>query len=504
MSTTLTAVVDLDVEGPTISRHLYGHFAEHLGRCIYDGFWVGEDSPIENVEGIRADIVEALRGLDIPNLRWPGGCFADEYHWADGVGPREQRPRMVNTHWGDVEENNHFGTHEFMRLCELLGAEPYISANVGSGTVRETSDWVEYLTREGDSPMARLRRQNGREEPWQVAFFGIGNEPWGCGGNLTAAQYGATARQHATYARDHGGNRLHRIAAGANEDDYAWTEQLMREVTSGLQDEEPSDIYQAISFHYYTRSGPWMDKGSATDFTVDEYWTTMRAAQRVERIIAGHKAVMDAYDPGQKLGLALDEWGSWWNVEPGTNPGFLFQQNTMRDALVAAVHFEAFHAHADRLRLATIAQTVNVLQAMVLTDEHRMILTPTYHVFAMSTGHHDGVRRTVHPLSEEPVRAVDGETVRTLPISVSTREGRITVTAANLDPDQAATARLRLRGGELGGGVRSARLLTAEPAAHNTAEVPAEVAPRDFDGARLDGEELRLELPASSFVAVEL
>ena len=506
----LSAVIDVDVPGPRVSRHLYGHFAEHLGRCIYEGFWVGEDSAIENIGGIRADVVEALRAIAIPNLRWPGGCFADEYHWTDGIGPRESRPRMVNTHWGDVEENNHFGTHEFMALCELLGTEPYISGNVGSGTVQETSDWVEYLTRAGDSPMARRRAENGRSEPWSVVFFGIGNEPWGCGGNLTADQFSGLARQHATYARDHGGNRLHRVAAGGNVDDYAWTEVMMRQLTSGLRDPSPRDLYQSISFHYYTMSGSWMDKGSATVFTEDEYWTTLSRAHHVDELIAGHAAVMDAYDPSRQVGLALDEWGTWWNVEPGTNPGFLHQQNTLRDALVAAVHFEAFHAHAERLRLANIAQTVNVLQSMVLTDGSQLILTPTYHAFAMHVGHHDAQRLDVRPVGEVSTQEADGREFPTARVTASLRDGAVTVTAANLDPSESAVVELQLRGtGEHGTGtemsVAEAQVLTAEdPSIHNTAEEPERVAPVPFDGVECSGGRLRLQLPPSSLVSLRL
>ena len=320
---TLHGVVDLDVAGPTISRHLYGHFAEHLGRCIYDGFWVGEDSPLPNTAGLRDDVVDALRAISIPNLRWPGGCFADEYHWTNGVGPREERPSMVNTHWGDVVEDNSFGTHEFMQLCELLGADPYVSGNVGSGTVREMSDWVEYLTRSGDAPMSRLRREHGRTEPWKVPFWGIGNESWGCGGNMTAEQYTQLAAQFSTYCRDHDGNQLYRIAAGPNQDDYAWTETLMKSVSTlgggVVPRHHPS--WQALSFHYYTFGRDWDHKGAATRFEVDDYHRTMVNAWRIDEIVAGHSRVMDAYDPDATIGLVCDEWGTWWDVEPGTTPG---------------------------------------------------------------------------------------------------------------------------------------------------------------------------------------
>ncbi|WP_265520461.1 alpha-N-arabinofuranosidase [Oerskovia flava] len=496
------AVVDLDVAGPTISRHLYGHFAEHLGRCIYDGFWVGEDSDIPNEGGIRLDVVEALRALRIPVLRWPGGCFADEYHWSDGIGPRDQRPRMVNTHWGNVEENNHFGTHEFMALCDLLGTEPYVSANIGSGSVQEMSEWVEYLTRAGDSPMARLRRENGRDEPWRVPFWGVGNEPWGCGGNLRAEQFAPLARQYATYARNHGDNALYKIAAGASDDDYHWTETLMKEIST-LGAKDPHLVFQAVSFHAYTFSGTWGAKGRATEFSEDEYYETMRRTLRVGDYIAGHAAVMDAYDPEKKVGLVLDEWGTWWDVEPGTNPGFLFQQNAMRDAIVASLHFDMFHAHADRLVMANIAQTVNVLQAMLLTDGEALVLTPTYHVFEMNAGHQDATSHAAHLTSAVPTREVDGQAVPLVSLSASSKDGAVLVSLTNLDADAAHTVELDLRGRavhEAQGRVLVADALTA----HNTPDLPDAVAPVALEGVTLTGGVLRVELPAASFATVSL
>ena len=506
-STRGTAIVNLDIEGPRISRYLYGHFAEHLGRCVYGGLWVGEDSPIPNEGGIRLDVVEALRALNIPVLRWPGGCFADEYHWKDGIGPREARPRMVNTHWGNVEENNHFGTHEFLALCELLGAEPYISGNVGSGTVQEMSEWVEYLTRDGDSPMVRLRKANGREKPWRVRFWGLGNETWGCGGNMRAEYYADLARQYATYCRDHGDNTLYRIAAGARDADYAWTETLMKQISCFGCEATPKNFFQALSLHYYTLAGPWEAKGSATEFGLADHYRTMAAARRIDRLLAGHSAVMDLYDPNRTVGLVLDEWGTWWDVEPGTDPGFLFQQNTMRDALVAAVHFDIFHRHAERLVMANIAQTVNVLQAMLLTEGDRLVRTPTYHVFEMNKGHQDATSLALHLRTESggSRELPDGGTLPTLSASASAKDGTLLVSLANLDAEAPAELTLDLRGGRVG--APTTRLLTADRLqAHNTVERPDAVAPRPYpEGLRADPERpglLTVTLPAHSFVTV--
>jgi alpha-N-arabinofuranosidase len=502
------AIVDLDIPGPRISRHLYGHFAEHLGRCIYGGFWVGEDSDIPNAGGIRLDVVEALRALRIPNLRWPGGCFADEYHWRDGVGPRESRPRMVNTNWGEVVENNHFGTHEFLALCELLGADPYVNGNIGSGTVREMSEWVDYLTRDAGSPMADLRRANGREEPWRVPFWGIGNEAWGCGGNFRAEAYADLARQYSTFLRDHAGNRLYRIAAGASDDDYGWTETLMKSISCLGCGEGPKDVWQALSFHYYTVPGTWEDKGDATRFGLENYYATMVKARGVDELLRGHSAVMDVYDPARKIGLVLDEWGTWWNVEEGTNPGFLHQQNTLRDALVASVHFDAFHAHAERLVMANIAQTVNVLQAMILTDEDTgaLVLTPTYHVFRMNVGHHDASSLQVHLVAPEARVAVGGTDLATLSVSASTREGSALVSLTNLHAEEPATVVLDLRGRRVTGS--RGRILTHSVLqAHNTAAEPDAVAPRDlavFPDESAYGHGIRVELPPHSYATLEL
>jgi alpha-N-arabinofuranosidase len=500
-----TVVIDLDLPGARISPHIYGHFAEHLGRCIYGGFWVGPDSPIPNVRGIRKDVVEALRAIRIPNLRWPGGCFADTYHWRDGIGPREQRPRMVNSHWGDVVEDNSFGTHEFMDLCELLGADAYISGNLGSGSVQEMAEWVEYLTRADDSPMAALRRANGRDEPWKVPFFGIGNEAWGCGGNLRAEQYASLARQYSTYVRDHAGNEVYRIAVGPADGDFAWTDTLMR--SFGPLDADPgsrANPFQALSLHYYTMTGSWSDKGSATDFTTDEWYGAMAKALRMDDYISRHSAVMDHHDPYRKVGLVVDEWGTWWNAEPGTNPGFLYQQNGLRDALVAGLHLDVFHKHADRVVMANIAQTVNVLQAMILTDPETeaLVLTPTYHVFEMNAGHHGAASLTVH-VKDAPTITSGGRELPLLSGSASTTGDTALISLSHLDTEGSRSVVLDLRGRKVAG--HRARVLTASTLqAHNTADDPAAVAPVELDTVAPHPHGLEIELPPHSYVTVEL
>jgi alpha-N-arabinofuranosidase len=501
MASSPRLVVNLDIAGPTISRHVYGHFAEHLGRCIYGGFWVGENSEIPNTRGIRNDVVEALRELRIPNLRWPGGCFADEYHWRHGVGPREQRPVMVNSHWGDVVEDNSFGTHEFMDLCELLGADAYVNGNVGSGTVQEMSEWIEYLTRADDSPMAALRRQNGRDQPWKVPFFGIGNEPWGCGGNFRAEAYADLARQYSTYVRSHNGNDVYRIAAGAHDDDVEWTKALMEALHDKGVPGRKSSPYQGISLHYYTMSGHWDSKGSATEFSEEQYWKTVKAACHIETLLTAHSTMMDVYDPHKAVGLVLDEWGTWWDVEPGTNPGFLYQQNTIRDALVAAIHFDSFHRHADRLVMANIAQTVNVLQAMLLTDPESgaLIKTPTFHVFAMNAGHQDATVLHTH-LDSDGSHKLEGEQVPTFTASASTKEGQVLISMANLELEDESEVVLDLRGGVLEH-VEALVLSGDKVSAFNAPAHPDAVTPHSLEVEECEGQ-LVLRLPAHSFATV--
>ncbi|MBP6979114.1 MAG: alpha-N-arabinofuranosidase [Lentimicrobiaceae bacterium] len=415
----------------TIQKEIYGHFAEHLGRCIYGGIYVGEDSPIENIRGFRADVIRALREMKIPVLRWPGGCFADTYHWKDGIGPIADRPTIVNVHWGGVTEDNSFGTHEFLDFCELIGAEPYVNINVGSGSVREASEWVEYITSGNDSPMTRLRRQNGRENPWKVKYFGIGNETWGCGGNMSPEYYTDLYRQFASYC--FGADYL--IASGANAGDYRWTEVMMDRM-KGYQ-----WMMQGLSLHYYTVPGEsWEHKGSATQFDEKAWHTTMKKALRMERLITRHSEIMDRYDPDKNVGLILDEWGNWHDVEPGTNPGFLYQQNTIRDALTAAINLNIFNDHCDRVKMANIAQMVNVLQSVILTRDDQLVLTPTYYVFKMYTVHQGALMIPADIESEDYI--LDGDTIPSLHASASRKDGVVSITLCNLNPQKSISVEI--------------------------------------------------------------
>ncbi len=485
------AIINADQGRLTISKHIYGHFAEHLGSCIYGGIWVVENSTIPNVRGIRKDVIAALRQIQIPNLRWPGGCFADTYHWMDGIGPREKRPSIVNTNWGGVTEDNHFGTHEFMDFCELIGAEPYITGNVGSGTVREMEQWVQYITHDGKSPMADLRRANGREKPWRVSFWGLGNETWGCGGSMRPEYYSDVLRQFQSYLYNFGDNRLFKIACGASDANYGWTDVLMREAGS---------VIHGLSLHYYTVD--WANKGSATQFTEREWFKVLKKTLAMSELIDRHTTVMDKYDPRKRVALIVDEWGTWYDVEPGTNPGFLYQQNTLRDALVAGINLNIFNNHCDRVRMANIAQTINVLQAVILTKDDKMVLTPTYHVYDMYKVHQDA---TLLPLDLKSAEySFEKDRIPAVSMSASKdKAGRIHVTLCNLDPQNTNTVTVDLRGARPA--KVTGRILTADAMnTHNTFEKPDAVKPADFSGARLTGNGFEVRLPSKSVVVLEL
>lgn len=485
-----------------IEPEIYGHFSEHLGRCIYEGIFVGENSEIPNVNGMRTDVVEALKELKVPVLRWPGGCFADEYHWKDGIGPRETRKKMVNTHWGGVVEDNSFGTHEFMELCRQIGCKTYVNGNLGSGTVQEMSEWIEYMTFKGISPMADLRKENGHEEPWQVDFFGVGNENWGCGGNMTPEHYANEYRRYQTYVRNYDPEKpVKKVCCGANVSDYYWTERVLR--TTFDHAEQFHGFMDYLSLHYYVHPGGWENKGSATDFDEDKWYCTMDKALYMDRLIRGHGAIMDQYDPDKKIGLCVDEWGAWYDCEPGTNPGFLYQQNTVRDALVAGITLNIFNKHCDRVKIAALAQMVNVLQAVLLTEGGQMIKTPTYHVMHMFR-HHQGADLLESALTGVTEVGPEESKVPKITESVSVdRDGVITITMNNLSVE--ADEDVEVQFAEKGYQVTEAKIVShRDMHAKNTFDAPEEVMEKDFSGFTVTEEGIQIKLPKNSVLAIRV
>lgn len=486
-----------------IHPEIYGHFSEHLGRCIYEGMYVGENSAIPNVNGMRTDVVEALKEIKIPVLRWPGGCFADEYHWKDGIGPKESRKKMVNTHWGGVTEDNSFGTHEFFELCRQLECKTYVCGNVGSGSVQEMSEWVEYMTLDGVSPMADLRKKNGQEKPWKLDYFGVGNENWGCGGNMTPEYYGDLYRRYQTYVRSYDKEQpIFKICGGADSVDYDWTEKVLRKCFASPAPKHAHGFMDGLSVHYYVGAEKGLQKGSATEFDENVFFASLTRALAIEEVIEKHGAIMDQFDPEKKIGMIIDEWGCWHDVEPGTNPGFLFQQNTMRDALVAGVTLNIFNRHCDRVRMGCIAQIVNVLQSVILTEGAQMILTPTYHVFHMYR-YHQGATLVQSSLQGIKLTGTEADQVTDVHQSVSVDEnGKLTITLANvsLDEDREMEIVLTERKPENPEGM----ILQGKVNAHNTFEEPDVLKEEAFDEFETTDRGVRFVLPACSVMTIRL
>ncbi len=491
--------INPNVQKGHLNPELQGHFSEHLGRCIYEGLYVGENSDIPNVNGMRTDVVEALKEIQVPVLRWPGGCFADEYHWKDGIGPKENRKKMINTHWGGVVEDNSFGTHEFMELCKQLGCKNYINGNVGSGTVQEMSEWVEYMTFDGVSPMADLRAENGHAEPWRVDYFGVGNENWGCGGNMRPEYYGDLYRRYQTYVRNYDNeNPIYKIACGANADDYHWTEKVL-ETTF----DHGNGFMSGMSLHYYTLpTGNWQKKGSATDFDEKDWYRTLKRTLKMEDLIKRHGAIMDSYDPEKKIGMIIDEWGTWFDVEPGTNPGFLYQQNTMRDALVAGINLNLFNKNCDRVKMANIAQMVNVLQAVILTDGEKMVKTPTWHAFNMYK-HHQDAELVESSIESTMIGLEEDFMVPNLTESVSVaKDGKLHITLTNLSLEDNTDIEAILA--ETPVKSVKAEVLTNAMRAHNTFDEPDVVHTVSFDQCKVDGNKINFTIPACSVLHLEV
>ncbi len=494
----MRATIDVRKKGPVISRHVYGHFSEHLGRCIYNGgYWAGEQTEIPNVRGIRTDIVEAMRAIRVPNIRWPGGCFADDYHWMDGVGPQAERTPIVNVHWGGALENNHFGTHEFMDLCEMIGCEPYICGNVGSGTVREMRDWVEYLTDDGQSPMAKLRRKNGREQAWEINMFGVGNENWGCGGFMTAQQYAQEFRKYATYVRNYKimgkinwwqAPNIQRIAGGSNAEHTEWTETLMQSV--------PIHLMGGLSVHCYVKPG---DETNGVSFSDDSWYQTAVNTYAKEAAYIENIEIMDRYDPEKKVAMAVDEWGIWVDNEPDTAPGFLYQQNTMRSALCAALMLHIFHQHADRIRIANLAQTINVLQAILLTEGKQLVKTPTYHVFDLLQGHQDA---NFVPVSWAQAPETIQKNLPHVDLSASVKGDTLNVSMVNLSAQKEAEVEIALPGAKPT--AATGRVMSGRPTDHNTFEHPRQVETTVLEGIDLRDGRLHLTLPACAIASVSV
>ncbi len=489
-------LLDLSKAKDTINKNIYGHFSEHLGRCIYDGFYVGENNKvIPNKKGIRLDIIEALKKLKVPVLRWPGGCFADHYHWKDAIGPKNQRKPIENMMWGNVREDNSFGTNEFLDMCEMINADAYLAVNMGGGSVEEAVDWVKYVNHaNGTSFLTDMRQKNGRTKPWKVRYWGIGNESWDCGGHMDVDYYVDQYKKYATMMTTYNNSEgLFRIAVGPGTEDFHWTEVLLRDI--------PKKLIDGVSIHHYSVIN-WSRKSSATNFTEDEYFRTIEQAYRMERMISGNSEVMDKYDPQKKVALIVDEWGGWYEVEPGTNGAFLYQQNSMRDAMIAGLTLNIFNNHCDRVRMANLAQTINVLQAVILTNKEKMILTPTYHVMEMYNVHQDALMIPVTVTSNN--FAMGEKKLKAISASASKdKNGNIHISLVNIDAQNEQEITIAL--GDIPAKSVTGRILRSQKLQdHNSFGDPDKVKPSIFTTAIVNGDSATVKLPPFSVVVLTL
>jgi len=493
-----TVKVEAGQPGATIDRDIFGQFAEHLGTGIYGGIWVGKDSPIPNVRGIRSDVVAALKAIRVPNVRWPGGCFADEYHWRDGIGDPAKRHVTVNTNWGGAVETNAFGTHEFLDFADQIGADAYVSVNVGSGTVKEAADWVAYMTADEHSTAGQERAANGRKDPWKIKFLGLGNETWGCGGNMSPEYYTDLMKRFARFTHNYnpaqqgGADRMERIAVGPSDGDTAYTEGVMKAAKTGDWD--------GLSLHSYTVV-KWPPAYDSVNFGTKEYAELVKATLRMDEQIRTHSAIMDKYDPEKKIGLIVDEWGVWLAKLPGSPDGFLQQQNSMRDAVIAALNFNIFARHADRVRGANIAQMINVLQAMILTKDEKMVLTPTYYVHKLYLPFQGA---TYIPVTFDAGEYRQGDIAlpRVDAVAARATDGKLWLALVNLDPTRPAKIRAELPGVRVRGAAGQV-LAAAKVNAINTFEAPNAVVPKPISGRAKDGA-VTVELPPASVAMVAL
>lgn len=489
-------LLNADQATTQINKHIYGHFAEHLGRCIYDGIYVGDNNTkIPHTEGARKDVIKALKDLQIPNLRWPGGCFADTYHWKDAIGPKSKRKPIENMTWGNIREDNSFGTHEFLNLCELLGAEPYLATNMNTGTVQEAVDWVQYTNHaNGTSYLTDMRSENGRAKPWHVKYWGIGNESWDCGGNMSVDYYLNLYKQYATAMTTYSNTeKLFRIAVGpGNPSQYHWTEEIMKNL--------PARRFEGISIHHYSVID-WSKKGSSSKFSDEEYFKTMQQAWFIEEFVRKNSEMMDKYDPQKRVALIVDEWGGWYETDP-EGKGQLYQQNTIRDAMIAGLTLNIFNNHADRVRMANLAQTVNVLQSVILTKEDKMVLTPTYHVMEMYKVHQDALLVPAEVISDDFV--LNGKRIPAVSVSASIDEsGKMHISLTNIDNTNKQQVAIDIKGYKAG--KVSGRILTsAKVQEGNTFENAEKVTPQTFNDASFSNNSLVVNMPANSVVVLEL
>jgi alpha-L-arabinofuranosidase len=509
----------LDETLGTISPNIYGHFTENLSGVIYDGIWVGENSKVPNLSGIRKQLIEELRKIKPPLVRWPGGCFADSYDWRDGIGPTNKRPRRTNF-WAGGEaasapaahryDPNRFGTNEFVQFCRYVGAQPYLAANLRSLPAEQFYHWVEYCNSPaGSTTLADERASSGYREPFDVLYWGVGNESWGCGGNFTAQEYGVEYRRFTTWVPTYG-KQLRFIASGPNSGELDWTRGFLEEVAR--KGKEQIQAIYGLSLHHYAwnlsrgKTQDWNEgKGDALKFDAVDWYELLREGDRLENLIASHWQGMAEIDTSHHIKLAVDEWGPWYRPGSELTPGDQLEQlPTLRDAVFSGMTLDIFNRHPEKVAIACCAQLINCLNSLYLAHEDNFCVTPVGHVFAMYAAHQGGQGLRTEFSAPDIFYQRDGKQVSFWGLhgSASRRGNTVVLTAVNPHVNRTVEARVALRGGSAKSII--ATVLTAPDIhARNTFEQQNTVVPKT-ENVKLYSGELEFQFPAASVTKLQI
>ena len=501
----------------TISPNIYGHFTENLGGVIYDGVWVGEDSKVPNQYGIRSALIEQLRKIKAPVIRWPGGCFADSYDWRDGVGPREKRPRRTNFWSGSPQspavhkyDPNQFGTDDFVRFCRLTGAEPYLAANVRSLPAEAFDRWVEYCNSpEGSTTLADLRKAGGSPQPFNVHYWGVGNESWGCGGEFTAQEYAVEFRRYTTSLPRYG-QQLQLIPSGPNDDDWSWTRAFLEEITRKRLP-HLSGIY-GLALHHYawdlSRGIPQIGttgNGDAIKFEPVDWYELLHQGNLMEGLIEGHWQAMGEFDKNHDIKLIVDEWGPSYKAGSEATPGDLLEQTpTLRDAVFAGMTLDTFNRHPEKVAMANCAQLINCLNSLYLAHEDRFVVTPVGRVFEMYTAHqgNQALRTVIAAPQVHYDRDGKPATFWGLQGSASLADKRLVLTVVNSHVSEPRLTEITIRGAAGKSGTVTT-LTSPDIHAHNTFAQPTTLVPKT-DSVKVKGSTLVHEFPPASVSALQI
>ena len=502
-----------------ISPNIYGHFVENLSGVVYDGAWVGRNSKVPNVNGIRKELIDEMKKIKPPVVRFPGGCFADSYDWRDGVGPVDKRPRRTNF-WDGGEitsapnhhryDPNQFGTNEFVQFCKLIGSQPYLAANVRSLPAEAFYRWVEYCNSPtGSTTLADLRAEAGYPDPFGVRYWGVGNEAWGCGGNFTPQEYATEFRRYTAWVPGYK-QELSFVASGPNSFEWDWTRGFFEEIVRKGKGQLRSIFGWAL--HYYSwnlsrgRTQDWdQGKGDALKFDAIDWYELLREGDKMESLINGHWQVMGEIDSEHLVKLVIDEWGPWYHPGSGqTAENQLEQTPTLRDAVFSGMTLDIFNRHPDKVAMAASAQLINCLNSLYLAHEDKFCVTPVGHVFQMYSAHQGG--QALRTIFSAPTVNYDRDgkpaSFWGLKGSASLHDKELVLTVVNPHVSEARVTEIGVRGASIRSGTATT-LTHSDIHAHNSFAGRNVVRPQTKD-VEIKGKVLTCTIPPASVTKLSL